>query len=166
MIHYHSLLTKVSHGKRKMIGKRKTSAGLRRILSCSHRPRLWSKLPGFQTECACPDESCYRANRFCKLYRTWLKRHRFSRERKFMRDKKRIGGRERSLYLISFFSFCERPLLARNRHNEPSMCDTHHLLKSWNWYSKEAWENSQHFATPPLVSTRNDFWQTSAEIPY
>ena len=31
-----------------MIGKRKTSAGLRRILSCSHRPRLWSKLPGFQ----------------------------------------------------------------------------------------------------------------------
>ena len=48
IIHYHSLLTKVSHGKRKMIGKRKTSAGLRRILSCSHRPRLWSKLPGFQ----------------------------------------------------------------------------------------------------------------------
>ena len=48
MIHYHSLLTKVSHGKRKMIGKRQTSAGLRRILLCSHRPRLWSKLPGFQ----------------------------------------------------------------------------------------------------------------------
>ena len=38
MIHYHSLLPKASHGKRKMIGKRKTSAGLRRILSCSHRP--------------------------------------------------------------------------------------------------------------------------------
>ena len=31
-----------------MIGKRQTSAGLRRILLCSHRPRLWSKLPGFQ----------------------------------------------------------------------------------------------------------------------
>ena len=120
----------------------------------------FSKLVSFTVECACPEESCYRANRFCKLYRTWLKRHRFSRERKFMRDKKRIGGRERSLYLISFFSFCERPLLAGNRYNEPSMRDTHHLLKSWNWYSKEAWENSQHFATPPLVSTRNDVWET------
>ena len=106
---------------------------------------FFSKLVSFKVECACPDESCYRANRFCKLYRTWLKRHRFSRERKWMRDKKRIGGRERSLYLISFFSFRERPLLAGNRYNEPSMCDTHHLLKSWNWYSKEAWENSQHF---------------------
>ena len=48
MIHYHSLLPKVSHGKRKMVGKKKTSASFRRILSCSHRPRLWSKLPGFQ----------------------------------------------------------------------------------------------------------------------
>ena len=86
--------------------------------------------------------NCYRANRFCKLYRTWLKRHWFSRERKWMRDKKRIGGRERSLYLISFFSFRETPLLAGNRYNEPSMCDTHHLLKSWKWYSKEAWKNS------------------------
>ena len=26
--------------------------------------------------------------------------------------------------------------------------------------------NSGHFATPPLVSQRNDFWETSAEIPY
>ena len=29
-----------------------------------------------------------------------------------------------------------------------------------------AWESSRHFATPPLVSPRNDFWETSAEIPY
>ena len=28
------------------------------------------------------------------------------------------------------------------------------------------WENSRHFATPPLVSPRNDVWETSAEIPY
>ena len=26
--------------------------------------------------------------------------------------------------------------------------------------------NSRHFATPPLVSSRNDVWETSAEIPY
>ena len=29
-----------------------------------------------------------------------------------------------------------------------------------------AWENSPHFATPPVVSSRNDAWQMSAEIPY
>ena len=29
-----------------------------------------------------------------------------------------------------------------------------------------AWDNSGHFATPPLVSPRNDVWETSAEIPY
>ena len=29
-----------------------------------------------------------------------------------------------------------------------------------------AWENSQHFATPPLVFPRNDVWVTRAEIPY
>ena len=28
------------------------------------------------------------------------------------------------------------------------------------------WENSRHFATPPLVSFRNDVCETSAEIPY
>ena len=27
-------------------------------------------------------------------------------------------------------------------------------------------ENSRHFATPSVVSPRNDFWETSAEIPY
>ena len=29
-----------------------------------------------------------------------------------------------------------------------------------------AWEHSLHLATPKLVSTRNDVWETSAEIPY
>ena len=29
-----------------------------------------------------------------------------------------------------------------------------------------AWQNSRHLATPALVSTRNDVWETSAEIPY
>ena len=29
-----------------------------------------------------------------------------------------------------------------------------------------AWENSRHFVTPPLVSPRNDVWETMAEIPY
>ena len=28
-----------------------------------------------------------------------------------------------------------------------------------------AWQNSRHLATPALVSTRNDVWGTSAEIP-
>ena len=29
-----------------------------------------------------------------------------------------------------------------------------------------AWENRKHLATPPVVSSRNDAWKTSAEIPY
>ena len=29
-----------------------------------------------------------------------------------------------------------------------------------------AWENSPHFATPPVVCPRNDVWENSAEIPY
>ena len=29
-----------------------------------------------------------------------------------------------------------------------------------------AWENSRHFATIPLVSPRNDVYETSTEIPY
>ena len=33
--------------------------------------------------------------------------------------------------------------------------------------SKElAWENRRHFATPPVVSPRNNVWEMSAEIPY
>ena len=29
-----------------------------------------------------------------------------------------------------------------------------------------AWENSPHFVTPPVVSSWNDAWETSTEIPY
>ena len=29
-----------------------------------------------------------------------------------------------------------------------------------------AWENSQHFTMPPKVSSWNDIWETSTEIPY
>ena len=42
----------------------------------------------------------------------------------------------------------------------------------WKVYSKrailrkEAWENSRHFAKLPLVSPRNDVWETNAEIAY
>ena len=32
--------------------------------------------------------------------------------------------------------------------------------------AESAWENRRHFATPRTVSTRNDVWGTSAEIPY
>ena len=32
--------------------------------------------------------------------------------------------------------------------------------------SPGAWENSQHFAMPPLISLWNVAWETSAEIPY
>ena len=38
-------------------------------------------------------------------------------------------------------------------------------ISTRNW-PRLAWENSQHFATPPLVSPRNDVWETRAEIPY
>ena len=34
----------------------------------------------------------------------------------------------------------------------------------WHLVSGVAWENSRHFAQPPLVSPRNDVWGTSAEI--
>ena len=30
----------------------------------------------------------------------------------------------------------------------------------------QAWESRRHFATPPLVSQRNDVWEKSTEIPY
>ena len=32
--------------------------------------------------------------------------------------------------------------------------------------AKTAWQNSRHLATPPLVSPRNDVWETNAERPY
>ena len=111
-----SLLAEISHCKREIIGKSETSAGLRSLLSCWRRPHLSPKLTGFQNwflfnvECAFPVEtaetrnfwahSCYRANRFCKLCRTWLKRCWLLRKRLCMRDRKRIGGLQRSLFFL------------------------------------------------------------------
>jgi len=107
------LLAEVSHGKRRIKGKSETSAGFRSLLSCCRRPHLSPKLTGcqnwflFNVECACPVEtaetgnfwahSCYRANRFCKLCRTWLKRFWLLRKRLFLPGRKRIGGRQRSI---------------------------------------------------------------------
>ena len=33
-------------------------------------------------------------------------------------------------------------------------------------WPSSAWENNRHLATSPLVSPRNDVWETSAQIPY
>ena len=40
------------------------------------------------------------------------------------------------------------------------------LYWSLNWHSLYSWYNSQHFATPPLVSSQHDVWEWSTEIPY
>ena len=50
------------------------------------------------------------------------------------------------------------------------------FFNSWQFYTVillyiriqpyTTWENNQHFATLPLVSPRNDVWETTAEIPY
>ena len=47
--------------------------------------------------------SCYGADRFCKLCRTWLKRYWLVKKHQCMRDRKRIGGRQESLSLFPFF---------------------------------------------------------------
>ena len=38
--------------------------------------------------------------------------------------------------------------------------------KHFVWTLILTWESSRHFATSPLVSLRNEAWETSAEIPY
>ena len=86
------------------------------LLSCCRQPHLSPKLTGFQNwfffnvEWAFPVQtaetgnfwahSSYRANRFCKLCRTWLKRCWLLRKRQCMRDRKRIGGLQRSLFFL------------------------------------------------------------------
>ena len=47
-------------------------------------------------------------------------------------------------------------LLSKNLRNQFS---THKSMRL-------AWENSWHLVTPPLVSSPNDVWEMSAEIPY
>ena len=49
-------------------------------------------------------ERLEQANRFNKLCRTWLKRYWLLRKRQCMRDRKRIGGRQKSLSLPYHFS--------------------------------------------------------------
>ena len=89
-------------------------------LWCSRRPHLSSKLDGFQNRFRLmwnsralsrlhagnfwAHSSCFRANRFNKLCRTWLERYWLLRKRQCMRDRKRIGGRQRSLSSLSFIS--------------------------------------------------------------
>ena len=49
----------------------------------------------------------------------------------------------------------------------------HHLMSIQNTQSLDLlwqglmlpWQNSRHLATPPLASPRNDFWETTVEIP-
>ena len=67
-----------------------------RALSRLHAGNFWA-------------HSCFRANRFNKLCRTWLKRYWLLRKRQSMRDRKGIGGRQRSLSLSSV-SFLSCPL--------------------------------------------------------
>ena len=55
--------------------------------------------------------SCYCANRFYNLRRTWLKRHWLLRKRQSMRDGKCVRGRQGFLSFLLFFSRRERPLL-------------------------------------------------------
>ena len=50
-----------------------------------------------------------------------------------------------------------RQLKTQHRKSHPPIFQVDFLL---------AWENSRHFATSPVVSGRNDVWETSAEIPY
>ena len=63
-----------------------------------------------------------------------------------------------------------------NRVNYPRKCfwtqDIETRVKRYSAFKQLgsevelAWQNSRHFETPPLVSTRSDVWETSAEIPY
>ena len=50
-----------------------------------------------------------------------------------------------------------RQLKTQHRKSHPPIFQVDFLL---------AWENSRLFATSPVVSGRNDVWETSAEIPY
>ena len=58
----------------------------------------------------------YCMNRFNKLCRTWLKCYWLLRKRQCIHDKKCIGGHQRCLSFISFFSCRERPLLTGNKN--------------------------------------------------
>ena len=71
----------------------------------------------------------YRANRFCKLCRKWLKSHWLLRKRQCICDRKRIGGRQRSLFFLSLFCCRERLLLAGNVHTKCCFQNPHFQRK-------------------------------------
>ena len=60
--------------------------------------------------------------------------------------------------------------LSEFQNNEMRFHKLHDYYESFpTWrgpHLRVNWENSLHFATPPLVSPRNDVWATTAEIPY
>ena len=69
-------------------------------------------------------------------------------------------------YFDAFISFSRLTCIYVNAHSGP-------FMQRLNWRNsytmtikKRAWENSWHFAMPPLVSPRNNVWGTTAEIPY
>ena len=53
----------------------------------------------------------------------------------------------------------QMPLMITSQDDKPG-------LSTYKATQIVAWENSRHFATPPLVSLQNDVWETSAEISY
>ena len=53
----------------------------------------------------------------------------------------------------------QMPLMITSQDDKPG-------LSTYKATDIVAWENSRHSETPPLVSPRNDVWETSAEIPY
>ena len=61
-----------------------------------------------------------------------------------------------------------------NRLPSMTSADSTDMFYSWRFegffhlriITMLAWENSRHLATIPLVSSPNDVWETSAEIPY
>ena len=108
-------LAEVTYGKREKDKKKRDLCRPPTVLSCSHWLHLWSKLAGFQNRFHLMwnvrallrlhagnfwAHSCYRAESFSKLRRTWLKRYWLLWKRQCTRDRKRIWGRQKSL------SFC------------------------------------------------------------
>ena len=65
-------------------------------------------------------------------------------------------------FLLSNKCYNLRALIKRQNHL--SHCGNKHFLEMKKAYFGTAWESSQHFVTPPLVSLYNDVWGTSTEI--
>ena len=87
----------------------------------------------------------HRANRFCKLCRTWLKRHWLLRKRHYIRDRKHTGGRQKSVSFLSLFCCRERSLLAGNVH-------TKYCLKNPQFQGKKLWASDRNVILRILFS--------------